>query len=317
VHVQQLFDRDSLISLVSTHSVLVFKGDNEYPLLFFSQLIPVVVRITALRLEVVDVFEQELVALQPKFETSFLGMPSLFWLRSYHLLEEKKKKHLRVYLEAYKGPNILMLFVGDEAAFKPPYSIEVPGPIDQLKMGELMHWYAITPSQAGLHMIQRLFKRHKTIALDAACMVMKYASLVGTGNQREVDEWLDMVLDIEYSLFALSSAFFAKQGRLFFGLWSSIHDHYEPLFWITFWSEQIWRAACFVRYAAANNMVEARKIGHRLPFSFMQKDWRHVNECELVAAHQFLYSADFALKNGSEVPVLELLYMKFMEGTFK
>jgi hypothetical protein len=210
-----------------------------------------------------------------------------------------------------------MLYVGGEAAFKPPYSIEVPGTIDQSKMDELMHWYAMKPSQPGLYMIQRLFKRHKNITLDAACMVMKYASLVGTGNQREVDDWLDMVLDIERSLFALSSAFFAKQGRLFFSLWSSIHDHYEPLFWITFWSEQIWRAACFVRYATAHNIVEARKIGHRLPFSFMQRDWRQVKEGELVAAHQFLYSADFAMKNGSEVPVLELLYMKFMEGTFK
>jgi hypothetical protein len=62
-------------------------------------------------------------------------------------------------------------------------------------------------------------------------------------------------------------------------------------------------------------MVEAKKVGFRLPFSFMQRDWKKTSVHELIQAHDCIYALDYGLKNGGEF-WMELFYTKFFESGF-
>jgi hypothetical protein len=312
-------EHQDLRSLVLNYTVIIIKGEDEYPLLFFMRFLKYIRESLDIPLEMVDVREQETSVLKGKFETSFLGLNYIFYLKSWHELDDKKKKQWISYLNTYAGPNILMFYDSQELVLDQAHilSIQLPASVDNNLMSRLAQSFKCKPSQAGSAMLNRMFKRYPSIGLDQASSIMFYAPLISSGNSEQIDEFVDALVGAEQSLFTLSTLFFAKQREAFFKMWSYMHDSYPEVFWITFWSEQVWRAAFYITYVRARNMAEAKKISFRLPFSFMQKDWKLYSQSELVAAHQFLYTADHALKNGNESPLIELFYLKFFEGSFK
>lgn len=58
---------------------------------------------------------------------------------------------------------------------------------------------------------------------------------------------------------------------------------------------------------------EAQKIGARLPFSFLQRDWRKHELADLVYCHAFLYELDATLKKSRG----ELGFDRFYHTFFK
>ena len=65
-----------------------------------------------------------------------------------------------------------------------------------------------------------------------------------------------------------------------------------------------------------NDRVGAKKISYRLPFSFLNRDWRKFSLEELKGAHSFLYTLDYKLKNNCEPGYLDLFYMKLFNQKF-
>lgn len=297
---------------VSNHTVIVCKGEDDYPLLFFSYFLKYFRSTSKVTVESLDLQDLPMNEIQVKLETCFLGMQTIFWLRSYDFLDEKNKKIWTSYLNVYQGPHTILFFTTDAKQFQRRECLEIPRSINKQQYLLFMRWFSLKPSAVGTHMITQLFKRYDTIALDAACMIMHYTSLASIGSQSQLDGMVDDLISPEQSLFALSSAFFSRQTAQFFSLWSTIHEHYNTMFWLSYWSEQLWRAVQFIHYMNERNNVEARKIGYRLPFSFMQKDWKRWDVQELVDAHQFLYEIDFAVKNGNQAPLLDLFYLKYV-----
>ena len=64
------------------------------------------------------------------------------------------------------------------------------------------------------------------------------------------------------------------------------------------------------------DVVQAKKMSFKLPFSFIQSDWKRANLQELKQAHQFLCTVDYNLKTGGGDYGLELMYEKFFLGQF-
>jgi len=159
--------------------------------------------------------------------------------------------------------------------------------------------------------VKKLFAKTRQLKLEAACSVIRYAVLAGTGVDYFFEHWFPTIIEPDTSLFTLSQYFFAKNRRAFFKLWATVKDDYVPIFWVSFWSEQVWRAAQYVQLKQQGQQTEARKIGFRLPFSFLQRDWRQLNVDELEKAHHLLYSTDFMIKNGSNPSLLEFVYVNF------
>lgn len=298
--------------------VIEFTG-KQYPLLFFSVLIQQMASNSASTLEMIDLDAADEMIVHSKLSTSFLGMHSAYWMRSLSDLDKKSQQRWIGYLQQYAGPNCVLFFVEGESVVTPSdgvISIALPEQLDAKACIALMQGFGYPVSPAVQKFVGDIYKKTGTLNLDDSCLMMRYSSLVGAGAPDFLENWLDKLVVSQQSLFTLSQHFFAKNSRAFFALWHKIGPQYGEMFWVVFWSEQLWRAYQYVRFIEQGNRVEARTIGYRLPFSFLQRDWQELHESELKHAHQFMYSVDYWFKNGGNTTLLEVMYLNFFTGNF-
>lgn len=278
---------------------------------FFFSLLLQHLRNNEISLENVDHTVLENASFKAKCETSFLGLSMIYWLGDSALFE-RKQAELLAYLKQYQGPNTLIFFTTALVAEAPWFTVTIPTEIGQqefLQLGEL--WYPGSIKQTSRFVIH-LFKKYHKVPLDKACLLMHYATVVGGATDLFMQEWVDGLIVPDKSLFTLSAHFFAKNGGAFFELWQRIAHDYPPVFWTSFWSEQLFRAIGFVQYMRAKNMIEAKKISYRLPFSFIQKDWKLISVNELQRMHNTLYEVEYELKNGLCEHRIEYWYSSFL-----
>lgn len=294
----------------SNRSVLTFYGPH-YPALFFSQFFAHAkkrgVHVTLLQLE-----DVELPTLFATLGMSFLGQKSMFWLSALQECDAAKKKQLLAYFASYKGPHTLLVW-SDQALDK--QSFEVPALVDQKLFQEL--WQLLYPEDVlSESFVQSCFKKGEKYQWDAACMLMHYM-LVQDEKVAFEQSWIDKIIVPERSLFVLAQHFFARDFATFVQQWKEVEADFPPEFWTVFWSEQLWQASLFVTQALQVGPLAARKGINRLPFAFMQKDWKRYTARELCAAHNFLYGVDYGMKNGHATHGLELFLLKFVQGDFQ
>lgn len=79
----------------------------------------------------------------------------------------------------------------------------------------------------------------------------------------------------------------------------------------------MWRAACYTQAMSSNDTQEARKIGYRLPFLYLKRDWKEYSLSELQRAHHALYRIDFALKNGESDLQIDTFFNAFLHNKFR
>ena len=120
----------------------------------------------------------------------------------------------------------------------------------------------------------------------------------------------------EHSLFQLSKYLLFRDSAPFYILWAEIVYLYSPQFWISFWSEQLFRAYYFILYQKQNDFRLSKQIGLRLPFEFIKSGWRYLDINLLKEAHHLLYQIDYNLKNGGSDLGLDLFINKFLIGSF-
>jgi len=317
MNVSQFLDKKVYPDVLSKNVVIHFKGEGTYPLLFFSLLVKKLKSILDMQIETVSVESNNLSQVKAKLETSFLGQQTLYWLQDVGSIKGKNKNNIIEYINAYKGPNIIVLFATNAVKIKKREGlclVEVGERVAHKDFLKIVSFFQKPISKMVINFIEKIFRLNPVIPLDTACMLMKYAFLTGKGYKAFIDEWLDKIMIPEKSLFTLSQYFFTKDYKKFFQLWSNIRDDYGDVFWIVFWSEQLWRASSFVSQMQNRNFAEAKKVSFRLPFAFTQRIWRNFNVDELKNAHDFIYSVDCSLKNGGDPFSLELFYSKFLNN---
>ena len=322
----------------------VYKDEDQCPSAFFVQVRRMAQEHGGLPVQPLRV-EQGLSASYAQLQTSFLGSSWRYSLSS-SLLDARETRELLAYAENYQGPHKLMLFVTSEQAqaLKNQIVIQLDEPVDETLCLKLASFLGYTLSLNAQRMLRRIFKEQPRLSLASALMIIEYtllagASLVGTSSEdiqnalnsfdpervRQnaaqdalvEDSLLEQfrgMLKSESSLFTLSQLFFAKQPEAFYRYLATIESVYPEQFWISFWSEQLYRAFFYVTYMKKGNQGEAQKIGARLPFSFLQRDWRKHEPADLASSHAFLYELDSALKNGRGELGFDRFYHKFFKS---
>lgn len=298
------------------HSVIYFTGSSsESPTLFFS-LLHTMLKAKGLKVESLSIEKTQEALFRSKLHTTFLGMTSYFWLQNSQMTE-KEYSFLMHELSSYEGPNTVALYVPDTfsiIAHAKHCVVSVPAQIDQKMFAQCAQLFDKKMSNAS---IAKLFLSNPTFSLDSMCVMMQYLSVLGTHIDPFIDEWMPKIVKPENSLFTLSTHFFGKKSKPFFELWNKMGSEYADVFWLTYWSEQLWRAYHFVDLTGKRQHNDAKKMSMRLPFSFMQRDWRQFSTTELKNAHNDIYALDYNLKNGGSVVGLQLFYSKFFSGEFK
>jgi hypothetical protein len=238
-----------------------------------------------------------------------LGERNFFWLGDIEKsVTDKNKKNVIKSLLSYLGPNVIAFFVNDDVKVKKSDVIKVKNDITLKDFQQLEVFFDKSVKGKKLFFVKRIFSQIGTISLDFACMLFEYLDLL---SDRYVDDFFSyLVSSLKYdeSLRHLSGYFFSKNSSRFFKLWSSVYSNYSEMFWIAFWSEQIWRAYYVVLFLQNNDFISARKMGFRLPIAFLKKDWNLVSLSQLSKLHDFLYFIDFSMKKGSTFYSLDLFY---------
>ena len=313
--VQFLSNKNRYFS-TNNDSVLIFKGF-EYPLLFFSNLFSFL-RNNQFHVETIDCSGKTFASLCAQFETTFLGKQVIYWLGNSTELDNKIQKKLVAYLAQYKGPHKLVIYM--------PINMVISDSLSQVSL-EKYTSFAVIEQLALLFyselntdirtFITTLSSKCSALSLDKACFLFNYNYSMGFKNKSFFNEWLDLITLPETSLFTLSQYFFAQNKKAFFKQWSLIAHNYSDAFWLTFWSEQLWRAAGLITLLGQKKMVQVKKMAFRLPFSFIKTDWKLYTPLELAKAHSFIYLLDYRIKNGGDPVFLHLFYTKFLSRDFQ
>jgi hypothetical protein len=298
------------------NSVVCFTIKKEYPLLYFSQLIS---KITQEHSPLISIdLTGEIGSIQAQLESSFLGNSQRYWLGYIDALPKAVFKQWQSYLDAYQGPNSLYyVTLYDQKLEKKRNSIVIPDDLNKQEFRGLFTFFVKEPNHIDLQRIDQLYMKVDVIPLDIACLLLNYMRVMGSQSQEFYTSWLEQILLPKQSLFVLSQYLFAKKLNIFLPYWHEVKSQYVEQFWISFWSDQLWRAAFYCKYMAESKITDAKTIGQRLPFSFLQKDYKSHSFDELYKAHQWLYDLDYDLKHGSSSIGLDLFLYNFFAGMYK
>lgn len=294
----------------------IFCYPEEIPLLFISRLL-LLIRHSGSQIQSLDAASLPYETLISHLEVSFLGEGLFYWIKGIETLEKTKREQLLKYINRYQGAHSL-LFCVDEKEKKildKSALIMLPTEVDMPLFEQifLMGGHKRSPSLQAV--LKALMERHKKVSIDSAFLIAHYIKVAGYSEQ--ILQFLEKIIAAEKSLFVLSQHFFSRNTQLFFSLWQDYRHEYPLAFWLVFWTEQVWRAYFVRYYMEQRNSVGAKTMSFRLPFSFLQKEWRTVSLIELKQAHQFLYELDYTLKRSAEIEYgLELFYSKFFGKEF-
>ena len=294
-----------------SNTVYVFHGKS-YPALFFSRLLAGLRQQAQVQYLSLNDLEPNQLAAQ--LGTAFLDQSLFYWLGDGTVLNAANKKLITNLLATYAGPHRVALFLDEPLKVESQHIVHIPLPdkIDRATYEQLAK--ILFPDSKQMPQLNRHIQQPPT--LNTACLLISYEQLLGTNTEAFAKTWLQQINEPESSLFVLSQHLFAKQQSEFLRQWDHIGPQYNEQFWIIYIGEQLWRAYFYIQYRNNGQHLEAKKISARLPFSFMQRDWKKVTAPELAAAHDFLYQLDHNLKNGASPMGLNLFFNKFLAGQF-
>lgn len=293
--------------------VVYFSGER-CPILFFSQLMK---KIKALdqAVKTINPVGIDWQTLESTLSTTFLGQTQTVWLGDCSTFTPTLKKKLFAFLHDYKGPHTVFCFVATKDAPKNFKNlIKIDEPLQKVEIELLFKTlWAAGSAEKFLALVKT---DYKTLSLDSIMLLSHYSTVMGKKSDLFLRSWYEKIVLPETSLFTLSQCFFARKKDLFFRSWVNLKDDYAAPFWTTFWSEQLWRAYHVANLNKQQKFNEAKQMSYRLPFSFMQRDWKTVSLKELNNAHSFLYQVDCKVKSGATEGSLEVFYNKFMSKQF-
>ena len=310
MHVQELFKQSAIIW--SSKPSLCFAIKGAYPRLFFSHIIQHAKAV--IPIEHLNMYTRSKNEIKAQLETSFLGMQRSYWLGSLDELSKKDQSYWLSYIRMYQGPNRVLYTISAIDAQK--NDIAVPESVNKSFFVQLFQFFVREKTLLDTRRIDELFARTDSMELDTACLLLHYIQVLGAKSKLFFDQWLDQLVVPKTSLFHLSQHFFSKQRTFFFREWHAIKDTYHEQFWISYWSDQIWRAHFYCDLMKRGNIAEAKKMGFRLPFRFLQRDYKQCNMQELYTAHQALYELDYALKNGGDPIGLDIFFFRYFADNF-
>ena len=326
---EELFIKICDKSFWPNQNTLFFKGSN-YPFLFINYLFKMLEekKIIPSHFKNLIINSTDKIQVSGSLQQSFLGAKTFYWLGEYKFKKtDKTKIKLIDFLLTYKGPNIAAIYINEDKLpaktlklikNNPDGSlIELKEQIDFNDFKSMLLFFEKSINEKKLKIALQIFKSTKMLPLDAAISLMNYLELISVKMADNFYNYISSTLIQDNpSLSNLAEYFFAKKPEQFFNLWSKIYQDYPEMFWVAFWSEQIWKAHYVVKYLKQKDFTAARSLSFRLPYSFINKDWKKAELPSLQLCYQFLYNYDFALKTGSTFCALDLFYLNYFTNNF-
>lgn len=289
----------------------------QYPILFLRLLFDYLKKIEVTKnLELLDFDSKNRSVLYSTLNQSFLGLANNYWLGNISMkFRSKSKPAIEVldFIFNYSGLHSISLFLKSDFVVKKNKNINtiiLDDRINRVVFSKLLIFFDTKLNDAKIDFINKIFKRYYTLDLDFACMLIQYLELVHVRYLNELNKYIGSVLGGQGSLPELSDNFFAHRPKKFFKVWFEIRSNYPDIFWVIFWSEQIWRAYNVSVFLKSKNFTSAKRMSFRLPYNFIGSYYKRYNSDYFYDLYQFLYEIDYKIKTGSNFESLDLFYCK-------
>lgn len=270
-----------------------------YPLIFF-KLLKDLSSGLFIDLDTAD-FDQ----FKSKLVMTFLGSKSTY-LVNLSLLSASTKSKFINFIKDYKGPNALLVFTDNANDFDDFINLDE---VKDKNFTDILKFLNIYEKNCLSSLLEKVFV--EKLSVDELLVLYSYSVCLGSQKDSFKEKWLGRIVSSDSSLFELSKHFFARDRINFFQLWDKVEKAYSDMFWISFFSEQIYRTYFYALSRRANDVVAAKQISYKLPFSFIQKDWKFMKSSTLLDAHKDLYNLDYAIKNGASNLSLDLFLTRY------
>ncbi len=244
---------------------------------------------------------------------SILGDTGVYWLGDMSLGKKNKaQEKLLSFLADYEGPHTILFFVNDKTKVERKNNtlITIKNTVTHADFFKILDFFELDLNNNKRAFVRTLFDAVSSLSLDFACSLINYLELI---HAKYLDNFLPYVINLceaEPALSQLSEHFFAKKSRAFFLVWSKIGSKYPEMFWLAYWSEQVFKAYHVKKFLQEKQFGKAKQMSFRLPFTFMKRDWKLCSLPYLSNLYEELYAIDFAIKKGSTFYSLDLFYFK-------
>lgn len=230
---------------------------------------------------------------------SFLGESQYYWFGSLEEYSSKQKEYILNYLISYEGPHKVGAFIGEDDA-----KLLIKKKKSVLNLQELFQ-----QGNFNLPWLDSEQNNIKAQTLDKFALLSEYKFLLQDMFAQANAEW-PIGEDETESLFSLAKYFFSKDYK-FFTLLKKLQDSFSAQFFISYWSDQLFRALFFAYYMKHNLAEEANTIAHKLPFSITQHGWKKLDLNLLQNSLVELYKIDYEIKNGASEFLLDDWYLQY------
>lgn len=281
---------------------------SQYPAFFFTHFRNLIEQNTGLQWQSLVPSSMSLNELAHHLSISFLGERKIYFLGNLNAADTA----LLSWCQAYEGPHLIIYQSSQTTQRTGTLQIVIPNPITLDDYSQIMSTLFKTNSDALF--FNEANKHIKQMDLDIACSLMHYQSLMGKRHQEFMQAWLPKIAPSAASLFSLATHFFARDKEQFLKLWQTISSQFAEEFWISYWSEQLWQASLFITHANVIGPEKAAKNTNRLPFSFVQRDWKKYSLNQIADAHVKLLHIDTQLKNGASSIQIETWLVKWLNA---
>ncbi len=310
-------DASNLLEQADT-SVTVFQGAVYSPI-FFMKIFDRLKAELTVDFKTIDIQSGDF-GFKSQLATSFLGMHCVYWLGDASTLKAKQKDDLLQYLAAYQGLHKVIVFVDTKTEVARSLHITIVTMKDKYFFEDAKSlWLTedLKEAQTIATFLQQIYKIKNSFTLDELSLLKNYQDLITYDSKEFYESWVTRLVIPDTSLFTLSQFLFEKKEDAFFRLWLQIKPLYSEMFWISFWSDQLYRSYFFIALTQEENFAAVKQVSFGLSFSFMKQSYKQYKINELQSFHEALYAVDSSLKNGGSSYQIDQLYIDFFVGKFK
>lgn len=259
-------------------------------------------------------------AYKVQLETSFLGTSCVYFLQGVWGLKAKQKDDFLTYLAGYKGPHKVIVFIDTKTNFLEKLHTLLIKIKDKYFFEDAKKLWVVNDFDQAEKLVvylQQLYSLKQSFSLDELFLLKNYQMVISKDEKDFYESWANRLVLPDNFLYMLSQLLFEKKVKEFLRLWFELKDLYSEMFWISFWSDQLYRAYFFIFYTQQENFAAAKQVSFGLSFLFIKQTYKHYQLLELQNFHNALFAVDSSLKNGGNVYQIDQLYINFFASTFK
>ncbi len=297
----------------SSKHVFLFAAHSSELLMHVSLLFNALCNAKQIPLITLSVREKSLHDIKEILESSFLGQNN--WYAIYDLEQHAKNSATTLlnYLLQYTGPHRIIVCYSAESAHAgllQKQSIELPVELSVQQVAD----FGLPTRVCNIQTIQLLLAKNNLFSLASFLSALPYVPVLGKLLVPSFQEqYLPRLVKTEVgSLFTFTDLFWQRKSTAFYEQWAHLKQIYVPQFWITFWSDQLFRASCYaVSMRAKENAVAQQIAARKLSFWYIKSGWQNIDANLLATLHDLLYTIDYRSKTGGDTEMIEYIYQRW------